>query len=99
MNDGPTMNQLRKKVLKDRGQILAPRSGKPVTYDDLPSKGFKKTRLMKYMELKHGKPLEVLIMNDKTIYELESSLGIDATTISKWRNIIARARLNASVSA
>jgi len=46
---------------------------------------------MKYIELKFGDKLENLIF-DGTIYSLEKKLGIDATTISKWRTIISESR-------
>lgn len=83
-------SQIRKRILRQRGVQLAKLTRKPTTYDDLPSI-YPKTRLMKYIELKFGAKLEDIIF-DGTIYELEKKLGIDATTISKWRKIISEAK-------
>lgn len=83
-------SELRRRILKGRGVELAKHTRKPVTYDDLPAP-YRKTRLMKYIELKFGDKLENLIF-DGTIYSLEKKLGIDATTISKWRTIISESR-------
>jgi len=43
---------------------------------------------MRYIELKFGKRLEELLMTSDTIYQLEKKLGIDATTVSKWRKLL-----------
>ena len=77
------------KLQAEQGATL--RYGKIVTFDEVPSK-WRKSRLMQYMELKFGKPLEELICNSKTIYQLEAELRIDATTISKWRKLIAESK-------
>lgn len=81
---------LKQRILKQRGVVLEKGTRRPITYDDLPSP-YPKTRLMKYIELKHGDTLENIIFTG-TIYELEKKLGIDATTISKWRKIISEAK-------
>ena len=80
------VSDIRKRLLKQRGVELKRLTRKPVTVDDLPSL-FPKTRLMRYIELKFGKRLEHLIMSG-TLDEQEKKLGIDKTTISKWRKVI-----------
>ncbi len=80
------LSDIRKRLLQQRGVELKRMTRKPVTADDLPSQ-FPKTRAMKYLELKHGKKLEDIIMIGN-IYVLERKLGIDASTISKWRKLI-----------
>jgi len=85
-----TSKQIRKRILKQRGVELAKHTRKPATYDDLPAV-YPKTRLMKYIELKFNDRLENIIFTG-TIYELEKRLGIDSTTISKWRKIISEAK-------
>ena len=89
MERTPTKS-IKRKILKSRGVTPEKRTGKPLTYDDLPSI-YPKTRLMKYIELKFGDKLEDLIFTD-TIYALERKLGIDATTVSKWRKLISEAK-------
>lgn len=85
-----SQSKIRKRILKQRGVELEKHTRKPVTYDDLPSL-YSKTRLMKYIELKFGDRLENIIFTD-TIYALEKKLGIDATTVSKWRRVISDAK-------
>ena len=85
-----SQSKIRKRILRQRGVELEKHTRKPITYDDLPSL-YPKTRLMKYVELKFGDRLENIIF-DGTIYTLEKELGIDATTISKWRKIISEAK-------
>jgi len=85
-----SQSKIRKRILRQRGVELEKHTRKPVTYDDLPSI-YPKTRLMKYIELKFGDRLENIIFTD-TIYALEKKLGIDATTVSKWRRIISEAK-------
>ena len=79
--------KLRRSILKQRGVELAKLTRKPTTHDDIPAL-YPKTRLMKYIELKFKDRLENIIFTG-TIYELEKKLGIDATTISKWRKLIS----------
>ena len=83
-------SKIRNRILKNRGVELAKHTKAPVTYDDMPAV-YPKTRAMKYVELKFSAKLEDLIF-DGTIYDLEKKLGIDATTISKWRKIISEAK-------
>ena len=82
-------SKIRRKILRQRGVTLEKHTRKPITYDDLPSP-YHKTRAMKYIELKFGGRLEDIIFKG-TIYEMEKKLGIDATTISKWRTIVSEA--------
>jgi len=46
---------------------------------------------MRYVELKFNDKLENIIFSD-SIYKLEKKLGVDSTTISKWRKIISDAK-------
>ena len=81
---------VRSRILKQRGVELAKHTRKPRTADDLPAP-YPKTRAMKYLELKFGKRLEELILVGN-IYDLEKKLGVDATTISKWRKLVNETR-------
>ena len=81
---------LRRKILKSRGVELEKHTRKPITYDELPSR-FRKSRLMKYIELKNNNKLENLIFKG-TIYEVASKLGVDASTISKWRKLLSETK-------
>jgi len=83
-------SKLRKQILKQRGVELEKHTRKPITYDDVPSP-YHKTQLMRYIELKFNDKLENIIFSD-SIYKLEKKLGIDSTTISKWRKIISNAK-------
>lgn len=78
--------ELRRRVIKQRGVEFKKGSRKPISVDQLPSP-YKKTRLMQLIELRHGERLENLIYKG-TIYEVEKRLGVDASTVSKWRKII-----------
>jgi hypothetical protein len=77
--------KIRKKILKQRGVAPAGR-GKLVTYDELPA-DYHKTPLMRLVEYKQGAKLEDLIFAG-TIYTVAKQLGIDPTTVYKWRKII-----------
>jgi hypothetical protein len=81
---------IRNRLLKERGVQLAKLTRKPKTIDDIPAP-YPKTRAMKYLELKYNKHIEDLIFKG-TIYEVEKRLGMDATTVSKWRKLISAAR-------
>ena len=76
---------IRSKILKARGEVSAG-YGKISTPDKL-SAAFHKTHLMKYIELQFGKPLPELIAKG-TIYDVAKRLGVDYSTISKWRKVI-----------
>jgi hypothetical protein len=83
-------SDIRKKLLKQRGVELKRLSRKPVPVSDLPVP-FKKSDLMRLTELRFKDKIENLIKTG-TIYELEKRLGVDASTISKWRKLIAESR-------
>ena len=76
--------ELRAEILK--GRKLVKHGRKLLTFDELPS-DYHKTQLMKYIELKFGAPLEDLLMNGST-RKVAVRLGINYSTISKWRKII-----------
>lgn len=85
-----TQKQLRARILKRRAVELEKGTKRPLTYDELPS-SFPKSRLMKYIELKFSDRLGNLIAPG-TIYEIAKRLGIDASTVSKWRKILAETK-------
>jgi len=76
---------IKSRILKSRGQVSAG-YGKITTADKL-SSAFRKTHLMKYIELQFHEPLDKLIANG-TIYEVAKRLGVDYSTVSKWRKIV-----------
>jgi len=80
--------ELRRKILKDKKLVKVGR--KLVSFDELPS-DYHKTQLMKYIELKSGSPLEDLVLNGST-RQVAKRLGINYSTISKWRRIIEGAQ-------
>jgi len=87
MGKGTKTADLRRQILK--GRKLAKQGKKLVTYDDVPAP-YHKTQHMKYVELKFGAPLEDLIMNGSN-REAAERVGVDYSTISKWRKIIEEA--------
>jgi len=80
------ISDIRKKILKQRSVEFKRLSRKPVPLEELPS-AFPKSTLMRLTEMKFRDKLENLIM-EGTIYEVEKKIGVDATTISKWRKVI-----------
>lgn len=85
-------SDIRKRILKQRGVELKRLSRKPVQYEDM-SSSFRKSTLMRLVEMKYRDKLENLIFKG-TIYETAIRLGIDATTVSKWRTLINKAKDN-----
>lgn len=83
-------SKIKKKILKQRGVVFEKHTRKPITHDDLPSP-YHKTQLMKYVELKFSDRLENII-SDGTIYEVGKRLGINYSTVSKWRKLIIEAK-------
>ena len=79
-------SDIRKKILKQRGVEFKRLSRKPVPIEELPS-AYPKSTLMRLTEMKFKNKLENIIM-EGTIYEVEKRIGVDSTTISKWRKII-----------
>ena len=82
-------SDIRKRLLKQRGVELKRLSRKPIPIEDTPAP-YKKTALMRLTELRFKTPLKQLIFAG-TIYEAERKLGVDATTVSKWRKLITEA--------
>ena len=74
--------RIRQRILKNRGLVrtgqghLAPEPKEP----DDPNK----TLAMRLIEDKHGAPIEELLMQG-SIKQVGEDLGIDETTVSKWR--------------
>ena len=84
--------EIRRRILKERGIVLKKGSRKPVSIEELPS-SYRKTNLMRLTELRFKDRLENLIFKG-TIYEVEKLLGVDASTISKWRRAVSEAFFN-----
>lgn len=85
------MANLRKQILRQHGLAgFHPATKKLMTFDES-AVPFTKTPLMRLLELKHCKPIEQLLEYG-SIYELESKLGVDYSTISKWRKTIRLSR-------
>jgi hypothetical protein len=86
---------MRDNMLKKRGGIsFEPNTRNVVTPDEAKTK-FHKTTKMRFLELKLHKPIQEIICNGKSIYDLEAELNklifpekVDVTTISKWRVMI-----------
>ena len=87
---GIPLSEIRRRILRQQGIEFKKLTRKPVTFDRLPSP-YKKSRLMQLIELRHGKRLDDIIFKG-TIYEVEKLIGVDASTISKWRKLICEAR-------
>jgi len=82
---------IRRKVLTDRGVKLEKHTRKPRPLpEELPS-SFSKTPMMKYLEIKHHTPIEQLVFAD-SIYTVGKRLGVNPSTVSKWRKAITEAR-------
>ena len=77
---------LRKRILKQRGVELEKHTRRAVSIADTPA-SFPKTNLMKLLEVKFSERIDKLLEGG-TIYEVANRLGVDASTISKWRKII-----------
>jgi len=79
------MKSLKQRVLEERGLIEHKEKGKhkrlavipPSPHDGL------KTPHMKYLELKHRKPIERLLM-EGSLSVVAKNLGIDTSTASRW---------------
>lgn len=83
-------SKLKKKLLRDRGVVLEKHTRNLITYADLPAP-YKKSSLMKFIEAKYKDRVENLIF-DGTLTDVAHNLGIDFTTVSKWRKIIRSTR-------
>jgi len=83
------LKKVRNRILERRGVVLEPQTRTPIEYHDAPT-DFKKTTMMRLLEMRYGQRIEKLISGG-TIYEAAKRLGIDATTVSKWRKRIREA--------
>ncbi|KKL65129.1 hypothetical protein LCGC14_2158100, partial [marine sediment metagenome] len=83
-------SDIRKRILKQRGVELKKLSRKPIPIEETPTP-YKKSALMRLTELRFRCRLDDLIFKG-TIYEVERAIGVDATTVSKWRKLITEAR-------
>ena len=88
----PTVKQ---RIMQEKGITgFSAQSRKPLTPVDTPV-SFHKTTLMLLLEQKFHQPIQDLISPTRGgIYDLEAKLGVDATTISKWRKLIRRSNGN-----
>ena len=77
---------LRRRILTKRGIELEKHTRRPKPIDEVAAP-YHKTNLMKYMELKHKTHIHKLIRGG-TIYEVGKRLGLNPSTISKWRKQI-----------
>jgi hypothetical protein len=81
---------IRQKILKQRGIAgFQPQTRQLIEFGEQEST-IPKTHLMRYLELKHNKSIEELLDSGSN-YELEKKLGVDFSTISKWRKMIREA--------
>ncbi|KKM92850.1 hypothetical protein LCGC14_1214220 [marine sediment metagenome] len=83
-------SDIRKRLLKQRGVELKRLSRKPIPLEESPTP-YRKTNLMRLVEYRFKAKLDDLIFKG-TIYEVERAVGVDATTVSKWRKLITAAR-------
>lgn len=81
-----SLHEIRRSVLKKRNIKLAPRTKKLVTQDEVVAV-YHKTQLMKYVELKHSKPIDLIIW-EGTLDEVANKYSLDRSTVSKWRKQI-----------
>ena len=77
---------LKQRILKKRNVVLEPRTKNPITVDELPTP-FHKTIRMRFIELKHGIPIQELVA-DGSIDDVAYVIGVDRSTVSKWRKRI-----------
>ena len=83
-------SDIRKRILQQRGVELKKLSRKPIPIEEL-SAPYKKSNLMRLVELKFRARLDDLIFKG-TIYEVGLRLGVDPTTVCKWRKLVTAAR-------
>ena len=84
------MRSLKQKILKKRNVVLEPRTKNPISVDEMPTP-FHKTTRMKLIELKHGVPIQELV-SVGSIDDVAYVIGVDRSTVSKWRKRIRNAR-------
>lgn len=83
-----TKKSLRTMILEKRGIGLAPRTRRPISIDEI-KWPYHKTTLMELLEIKHKLPIHKLLL-DGSIYAVGKKLGIDPSTVSKWRTQIEK---------
>jgi hypothetical protein len=78
---------LKQKILKQRGIVgFQPQTRAPITIQESTST-IDKTPLMQLLEYRFNDTIENLLSTDNH-HELEKKLGVDYTTISRWRKLI-----------
>jgi len=77
------MGAIRHKIMKKRKAHFAPRTRKVITQDEVKTY-YRKTILMKHLELKHNKPIDKIIW-EGTIDHVAAKYGLDRSTVCKWR--------------
>ena len=76
---------IREGILQSKGvKPAAKRWQGGLDQNELPPPSADHTTLMRFIEARHGKTIEVLI-NNGTIYEVADVLEIAPSTVSKWR--------------
>lgn len=84
-------SKIKKQILRQRGVgSLEKHTRKPLSIADTPAY-YHKTTAMKLIELKFNQPIDKLIFTG-SIYTVGEKLGIDPTTISKWRKALSEAK-------
>ena len=84
------LGTIRRRLIKSRGVEFKKLSRKPIPIEEV-STLYKKTNLMRLTELRFkDKPANLI--SKGTIYEVGRKLGINATTVSKWRKLITQAK-------
>ena len=91
----PTQAAIRAKVLKDRGiTSFQPERGKHRHLKPIPQPTIDptlKTPMMRYLELVHGEPIEVMLLSGSlSVVAKKLDNEVDVSTLSKW---IKRLRL------
>jgi len=74
--------KLQEQILRQRG--LENRAYKGLATEELPPPDSGKTLAMRLMEARFGTPIAVLL-SPGTLKEVATFLGIDESTVSKWR--------------
>lgn len=75
--------RLQEHILRQR-KLAKGESYKGLTVEELPPSNGNKTLAMRLMEARFGTPMETLLQSGNLI-EVAEFLGIDQSTVSKWR--------------
>ena len=87
MEEGKTnIHRIKRQILSERGLVSTPQ--RKVYHRAEVPKPYHMTPMMKLIELRYSKSLEQLLWKYPTESEVASYLGIDVTTVSKWRKKI-----------